>query len=337
MIMLVFAIFMTNVFMVAEREASAVKETTEESYKVQLIDRESFMERQEKIERVFHENLPLYMVLIAVNLFIFLIFFAGLALNILLIYEWHRKRNIIKITVRHRPVKWGISDIARVAIMFYAFAYIFIVLEIKLSHIFPVLNDRNFRMIFNTSVMDIVGIGFVLNFVIFVYKEKLSTIGITLKNFMRNVVYGIAGYVAAVPLLLVTLIITTIVIMKFNLKPPVQPIVDMLIKEEKIPILIYSSIFAAIVGPVMEEIFFRGFMYNALRKYAGVFWSIMITSVMFSLLHAHWVGFLPILILGILLSYLYEKTGSLVPSFIVHIMHNLASLFMVFLVRILKF
>jgi membrane protease YdiL (CAAX protease family) len=43
------------------------------------------------------------------------------------------------------------------------------------------------------------------------------------------------------------------------------------------------------------------------------------------------------MILGILLAYLYEKTGSLVPSITVHITHNLASLFMVFLVKALNF
>jgi uncharacterized protein len=83
----------------------------------------------------------------------------------------------------------------------------------------------------------------------------------------------------------------------------------------------------------MEEIFFRGFMYNAFKKRMGVFWGIAITAVVFSLLHAHWVGFIPILILGVLLTYLYEKTGSLVPSMTVHILHNLASVFMVFIIK----
>jgi membrane protease YdiL (CAAX protease family) len=45
------------------------------------------------------------------------------------------------------------------------------------------------------------------------------------------------------------------------------------------------------------------------------------------------VGFLPIMALGLLLTYLYEKTGSLVSSMAVHIMHNVAMVILVFLAR----
>jgi membrane protease YdiL (CAAX protease family) len=59
----------------------------------------------------------------------------------------------------------------------------------------------------------------------------------------------------------------------------------------------------------------------------------MITSAVFASLHAHWVGFLPILALGLLLVYLFEKTGSLVPSMVVHMMHNVGMVVLVFVVR----
>ena len=47
------------------------------------------------------------------------------------------------------------------------------------------------------------------------------------------------------------------------------------------------------------------------------------TSGIFALLHLNLIAFLPIFILGLCLSFLYEKTGSLVPCMVLHMTHNL--------------
>jgi membrane protease YdiL (CAAX protease family) len=133
--------------------------------------------------------------------------------------------------------------------------------------------------------------------------------------------------------LAVILAVTAIVINITKYIPAKQPVVELLLKEKGPAFLAYSSLFAAIAGPVIEELFFRGFLYGAFKKYIGVFWSMMITAAIFAALHAHIVGFVPIMALGVLLAYLYEKTGTLVSSMTVHIVHNLSMLFLVFLVK----
>jgi membrane protease YdiL (CAAX protease family) len=115
--------------------------------------------------------------------------------------------------------------------------------------------------------------------------------------------------------------------------PPRQPVVELFLKETDTTFLLYTSVFAAVFGPVIEELFFRGFMYNAFKKRIGVFAAMLVTASAFAALHAHAVGFLPIMILGMLLAYLYEKTGTLVSSITVHAMHNISMVFMVFLVK----
>ena len=74
-------------------------------------------------------------------------------------------------------------------------------------------------------------------------------------------------------------------------------------------------------------------MYSAVKKYVGYFWSLLFTSLVFASLHANIVGLVPIMVIGIALAYLYEKTGSLVPSITVHIIHNLSMVGLVFLVK----
>lgn len=335
-IMLGFVLFV-GLLVFMSREQGRPMEDVEKPYKMELLDAEQFKERQKAVEDLYYNNPPLYLFLFAFNLFILFIFVLGIVILGYLIVKWKRKEPFISRTLEQEHVKWDFRDVIKFAIMFYAFAYTFMLIQAALLERFPYLENRNFRLIFNTTIMDTAGIVFVLNFVIFIYRQHISSIGITLKNFIKNVFYGIAGYIAVIPLLVITMIITAVIISLLKYKPPVQPIVDVLLSEKKVPLLVYSSLFAAIAGPIMEEIFFRGFMYNAVKKHVGIFWSIILTASIFSFLHAHVVGFMPILILGILLTYLYEKTGSLIPSITVHIIHNLSSLLMVFLVKALNF
>ncbi len=82
----------------------------------------------------------------------------------------------------------------------------------------------------------------------------------------------------------------------------------------------------ACVVPVGEEIFFRGLAYGALRRALGRHTAVFASALFFAAAHVQPVEFLPILILGIVLAYLYEYTGSLVPGMIAHAVNNLAAL-----------
>lgn len=332
-----FILFMGLIIFLARTGGEPLDEEKIEPYRIELIDASKMAQRQKAMEGLFYENPSLYLLMLSVNLFIVLIFFGGIALNILLIYKWVRKEAFILRTLEPEDIKWGMPDIIKFAVTFYAFGFLFMLAEAALAKIYPVFNDRNLKLIFNSLVVDAAGIIFVLNFVVFTYRQRIASAGLTLKNFVRNFFYGITGYIAAIPVLFITMIITAIIINIFKYRPPVQPIVDILLKEEKIPVLVYSSVFAAVAGPIMEEIFFRGFMYNAVKRSFGAFWGIVVTASLFSALHAHAVGFAPIMILGVLLAYLYEKTGSLVSSITVHITHNMASLGMVFLMKMVEF
>jgi len=303
-----------------------------------ILDQKAFKESQEKMLKLFNTNLSLYLAFFALNLLIIVLILSGIFLDIMI---FQKMRNtgadpspLLAPTLPHRPARWGIGDVARFAVIFYTFAYLFMIAESFWLRVYKKFDNDNFLLMLNATVTDVMGILFVLYYVTVIRGHTVDSIGLTLKNFFRNVMYGIAGYIAVIPPLVATLIITVIVLQIFHLKPPVQPIVDILIKEKKVPMLVYSSLFAAIAGPIMEEIVFRGFMYKAFKERWGIFWGIMITSALFSLLHGHLVGFVPILILGILLAYLYEKTGSLVPSMTVHITHNLASLALVFSLKV---
>jgi membrane protease YdiL (CAAX protease family) len=48
----------------------------------------------------------------------------------------------------------------------------------------------------------------------------------------------------------------------------------------------------------------------------------IVSGALFALLHGHWMGFLPITLLGCLMAYAYDRTGSLLAPLMIHILHN---------------
>lgn len=85
---------------------------------------------------------------------------------------------------------------------------------------------------------------------------------------------------------------------------------------------------AAIIAPIGEEIFFRGYVFNALRQDLGPVIAIILSSVVFSFVHITGATegvialLIPILFGGILLALASHITNSLVPCIIAHAMNN---------------
>ena len=82
-------------------------------------------------------------------------------------------------------------------------------------------------------------------------------------------------------------------------------------------------------GPLAEEIFFRGFVFSGLVGRLGVVGAALISSLLFAIAHvdpSRWVDTLilvpPIFITGLLLAWLYHKTGSIWSAFAAHALQN---------------
>jgi membrane protease YdiL (CAAX protease family) len=81
-----------------------------------------------------------------------------------------------------------------------------------------------------------------------------------------------------------------------------------------------------IAVPIGEEMFFRGLTLGALRRRMNRHLAILISALFFAVAHLEPVELLPILILGLILAYTYEYTGSLVPGMIAHGINNVLAL-----------
>jgi membrane protease YdiL (CAAX protease family) len=79
---------------------------------------------------------------------------------------------------------------------------------------------------------------------------------------------------------------------------------------------------AALLSPFYEEIFFRGVVYNWLRSHCSVFPACLGAGAFFALLHFDAWRFLPIAAGGAILSYLFERSGSLYVTILAHALWN---------------
>ena len=78
----------------------------------------------------------------------------------------------------------------------------------------------------------------------------------------------------------------------------------------------------AIVAPITEELFFRGFLFKGLREKYGWVNALMFSSMIFALFHGQLATLLPTFLLGALFSYMYQRTESVYPGMFLHFTVN---------------
>lgn len=89
---------------------------------------------------------------------------------------------------------------------------------------------------------------------------------------------------------------------------------------------VLMSTFAVSMAPLMEELFFRGFLYPVLARRIGTVASILFTAVAFGLLHGAQLKYswavLVIFLVGVILTTVRALTKSVAASFLVHVGYN---------------
>ena len=83
-----------------------------------------------------------------------------------------------------------------------------------------------------------------------------------------------------------------------------------------------------IAAPVSEEVCFRGMLFGGLREKLPRLGAALLSGLIFGGLHALTgvSAVPPLIVFGFLLALLYEKTGSIVPGILLHMLNNSVAL-----------
>jgi CAAX protease family protein len=95
---------------------------------------------------------------------------------------------------------------------------------------------------------------------------------------------------------------------------------------------LWFFIVGALLAPLVEEIFFRGFLFQGFRSQYGWISGMLLSSAIFAFAHLDLVSLIPTFILGNLLAYLYHRTNSVWPGVIVHMAVNTFGLVSVYVI-----
>lgn len=85
---------------------------------------------------------------------------------------------------------------------------------------------------------------------------------------------------------------------------------------------IVEFIAVAVIAPIAEEITFRAFAFGMIRKKTPFWFAALVSSVIFGIAHMNPISFVYTTLLGFLLAYLYEKTGSIIVPILLHFGFN---------------
>lgn len=94
-----------------------------------------------------------------------------------------------------------------------------------------------------------------------------------------------------------------------------------------------AAIFWAIVivAPFIEELFFRGYLFKVFEERLGSGAAIILTAFLFAAAHFNLLTLLPLLLMGFIMGWARSRTGSIIPSLVMHSMNNLIAFLLIIL------
>ena len=98
-------------------------------------------------------------------------------------------------------------------------------------------------------------------------------------------------------------------------------VVTMVLEGDILPVILFS----ALLAPVFEELMFRGILFKRFRERQGFWYSAICSAVFFMFMHTNTTQMVYAFLLGLMLAYLYERTGSLKAPALLHILMNSGS------------
>lgn len=157
-------------------------------------------------------------------------------------------------------------------------------------------------------------------------QQRLSWVGAFgfSEHWARAIVFGIlvAGIFLPIGLELQRLSDLAMRLPHSPVKPVEQQAVQTLRMASSLTERLVAGIFTIGLAPVGEEILFRGILYPTIKQAGFPKLALWVTSLAFAAIHLNIETFVPLLVLALLLTLLYEKTNNLLAPITAHAVFN---------------
>lgn len=138
----------------------------------------------------------------------------------------------------------------------------------------------------------------------------------------RWILWGIGGYFAAVPLVLIASTLSEKIWYGQGGSNPLLPILTE--SQDSLAKFIFW-VTLAIAAPFFEEYLFRGFFFSSLTKLMPIPFALILSGFCFAIVHLNLGDIIPLTVLGIVLGFVYHKSRNLLAPILLHCLWNSAS------------
>jgi len=163
------------------------------------------------------------------------------------------------------------------------------------------------------------------------FARRLKGFGLNVKTIHKDFLAAFVNLLAVWPLVLAAILLTIFfgkLIYGQDFQMQQHEELEMITAYPQLSLRILIVILAVVIAPLLEEMLFRGFFQTVIRSFweirnpNGVWPPILISSVLFAMVHSnpgHWPA---LFILAVCLGYAYEKSGSLFRPIFIHSFFN---------------
>ena len=224
------------------------------------------------------------------------------------------------------PKKWGIFAAAGWAMI------AFLAPQFALFPFAPIIEalaqDQNTQMFLYQGIAELGAIALLWVIMKRLYRAKFSDIGL---GKFDVTLFGWS--ILAFPLYMIASIVATDVAFRF-FNVDIEQAQDIGYADPSGGILVLVFIALVCLAPFVEELLFRGFLFNAFRRTFGFWVGSVAVSLLFAIAHQQLNVGIDVFVLSMFLCFLREKTGSLWPAIGLHALKNLVAFTYLFIIQI---
>jgi membrane protease YdiL (CAAX protease family) len=149
-------------------------------------------------------------------------------------------------------------------------------------------------------------------------------------------VSGATTFLVALPLLLLSAKLWELVLRTFDLPTERQSLIAMFANADSPLLLAIMITLAVVLAPLTEELVFRAGLFRFLRSHTPRWIALVGSSMLFASLHVNWAtleglsSFVPLMLLAVLFSLSYERTGKVGTPIVAHGLFNLNTVLLIF-------
>ncbi|MBM3298961.1 MAG: CPBP family intramembrane metalloprotease [Deltaproteobacteria bacterium] len=172
-------------------------------------------------------------------------------------------------------------------------------------------------VLITTIVADGLLVGGTLFSVLRRHGARLESIGLDFEKVSGNIYWGLA---TGIPMLFVGIGLGYLSNLIF--RGTADPGASGAGPDYAISTIVIIALVLVVLAPVCEEIFFRGYLFSAMRNRMSLQPALLLSACLFAFVHFEAIGFLPRFAVGYALGIIYEYRRNLIAPIVAHAVYN---------------